>query len=422
MAEDTQRKIMGIINRIVEKSSDGNYIYRGEPECFTESPFDGKVSSSLWRQLQSTFTLHDRVNFDYDAIQESYVKDARQYDEKLHQDDFEAASQLQHVGGKTNLIDFTECHLVALFFACDGAPRKPGRVILLKQTEQMKEKYKIKKPQCPKNRVKAQKSVFVQHSSGIIDEDDIEEICIHRCFKKPILTYLRESEGIYAQKIYNDRHGYITRQENHRKAYSEYGRGLLSRRNNSVLIVEENGRAVDETWRLDTAIEHFSKAIEREPIFSEAYQARAQVYRRIGDFDKAIKDYTSAIEIDPDDASAYIERGRTYSNKGCYARAIENFNRAIEIDPDDASAYVGRGDAYSDKGCYARAIENFNRAIEIDPDDASAYVGRGEAYFNTGCYARAEQDYIRAIELGYPFDYVRSLRDHLLEAQARLNQ
>ena len=80
--------------------------------------------------------------------------------EELHQDDFEVASKLQHVGGNTNLIDFTKCYLVALFFACDGAPRKPGRVILLKQTEQIRDKYQIKKPRCPKHRITAQKSVI----------------------------------------------------------------------------------------------------------------------------------------------------------------------------------------------------------------------------------------------------------------------
>ena len=68
--------VRNIISDIEEKAADGNYIYRGEPGCYAQSPFNGKVSSSLWRQLQSTFTLHDRVNFDYDVIQESYLRDA----------------------------------------------------------------------------------------------------------------------------------------------------------------------------------------------------------------------------------------------------------------------------------------------------------------------------------------------------------
>ena len=370
MAKDIQCEVRNIISEIVEKAADGNYIYRGEPGGYAQSPFDGKVSSSLWRQLQSTFTLHDRINFDYDVIQESYLRDARQYGGDLYQDDFELASQLQHLGGNTNLIDFTTDYLVALFFACDGAHDKPGRVILLKQTEQIRNKYKIKEPRDPINRVIAQKSMFVRPSQGFIEQDEIKTVCVKAELKESILTYLRKYHGIYTQTIYNDLQGYIKHQKNHHKAYSEYGRGQLSRRNNPGRIVSVNGKAVNDNAPAYTAIERYSEAIKLYPDFAEAYYARAQDYLWIDDFDKAIKDYTSVIEIDPDYASAYVGRGQAYSSKGCYARAIENFNRAIEIDPDYASAYVKRGLIYSNKGCYARAIEDFNRAIQLGDNNA----------------------------------------------------
>ena len=334
MTKDIQREIMGIINEIKEKSSDGSYIYRGEPECHTQSPFDGKVSSSLWRQFQcrSTFASYDRADFDYDTLQGAYLRDARQYDEDLHQDDFEVASELQHVGGNTNLIDFTKSYLVALFFACDGAHCKPGRVILLKQTEQIKNKYQIKEPQCPRKRITAQKSVFVQHPSGVIEKDDIEEIiCIRPSFKQPILTYLRERHCIYTQKIYNDLQGYIKHQKIHHDAYSEYGRGVLSLRHYATRIVSINGKAVDEDYRVHVAIKHYSRATELYPDFIEAYYDRAQAYFWIDDFDKAIKDYTSVIELDPDYASAYFRRGEAYSKTGCDARAAQDFIRATEL-------------------------------------------------------------------------------------------
>ena len=248
------------------------------------------------------------------------MRDARRYDEDLPQDDFDLASKLQHVGGNTNLIDFTKCYLVALFFACDGAPRKPGRVILLKQTEQIRNKYQIKKPQCPKHRVTAQKSVFVQHKSGIIEEDDIEEmICIRPSFKQPILTYLREKECIYTQKIYNDLQGYIKHQEIHHNAYSEYGRG--------VLCYSHSATNTD----VHTAIEHFSNAIELYPDFEEAHRWRANLYLRTDNFDKAIKDYTRLIELDPDCASAYFRRGEAYSKTARDARAKQDLIRAIEL-------------------------------------------------------------------------------------------
>ena len=364
MAKDIQCEVRNIISEIVEKAADGNYIYRGEPECYTQ------VSSSLWRQLQSTFTLHDGVNFDYNVIQESYLKDARQYRGDLYRDDFELASQLQHLGGSTNLIDFTADYLVALFFACDGAHDKPGRVILFERAEDKSSRYKIKVPQHPINRITAQKSIFVRSSQGFLEQDEIKTVCVKAELKESILTYLRKHHGIYTQTIYNDLQGYIKHQKNHHKAYIEYGRGQLSRRNNAVRIVSVNGKAINDNAPVYTAIEHYSRAIELYPDFIEAYLARAQVYFWIDDFDKAIKDYTSVIEIDPDYASAYVGRGQAYSNKGCYARAIDDFSRAIEIDPDYASAYVGRGCVYLKKDCDARAKEDFSRAIELGDNSA----------------------------------------------------
>ena len=60
-------------------------------------------------------------------------------------DDSEILAELQHHGGKTNLIDFTTDYLVALFFACDGNRDKPGRVILLKNEPDESNDYTVKR-------------------------------------------------------------------------------------------------------------------------------------------------------------------------------------------------------------------------------------------------------------------------------------
>ena len=363
MAKDIQCEVRNIISEIEEKAADGNYIYRGEPGGYEQPSFDGKVSSSLWRQFRLAFKNREAFENkrDFNKLQESYLRNARRYDKGGCQDDFEFASQLQHLGGKTNLIDFTRCHLVALFFACDGAHKKPGRVILFELTDDKRSRYKIKPPLRPAHRVEAQKSVFVQHPNGVIEEDDIEEIiCIEPSFKEPILTYLREEEGIYTQEIYNDLQGYIKHQKNHHDAYSVYRQGELARLSFSIGITSIDGIAL-----ADVAIKRLNKAIELDPLFVEAYFERAHVYWSKDNFDKAIEDFTSAIDLNPDHALTHFQRGKVYRCKGCYDRAIEDFNRAIKFDPDDAFVYAERGLAYFDNGCYDRAIKDFNRAIEL---------------------------------------------------------
>ena len=61
------------------------------------------------------------------------VEEAKGYTDII--DEHEILSELQHFGGKTNLIDFTAEYLIALFFACDGAMEEDGRVIVLKNSE-----------------------------------------------------------------------------------------------------------------------------------------------------------------------------------------------------------------------------------------------------------------------------------------------
>ena len=138
------------IAEIVKKSADGDYIYRGESECYDE------VSSTLYRvvphNLEPGRLLSEGVRVSeevrVDIVQNGILEEAKRYlgqtgginDAK----DIEVLTELQHFGGKTNLIDFTEDYLIALFFACDGSHEKAGRVILLKRESA---NYDIREPQ-----------------------------------------------------------------------------------------------------------------------------------------------------------------------------------------------------------------------------------------------------------------------------------
>ena len=70
------------------------------------------------------------------------------------------------------------------------------------------------------------------------------------------------------------------------------------------------------------AIFHFSKAIEIDPKFFDAYNNRGKAYHSRGDFNKAISDYNKAIEIDLRFTDAYNNRGNAHAGKGQYEQAI----------------------------------------------------------------------------------------------------
>ena len=130
--------VRDIIREIEEKSSLGDYIYRGEPERHEESPYYGKICSSLYRQ----YARIEADEFDIEVVQEEILADAKAYSHDTD-DPFEILTKLQHHGGKTNLIDFTTDYLIALFFACDRSDslKEDGRLILFKKTRSEKTKF-----------------------------------------------------------------------------------------------------------------------------------------------------------------------------------------------------------------------------------------------------------------------------------------
>ena len=190
ISNDKPCTVQDIIRTIEAKSADGDCIFRGEPEC------NEKVSSNLWRELEFVQVEYSDIK----EIQAEIVEAAKAYTDKT--DDFEILTDIQHYGGKTNQIDFATHYDVALFFACYGSPGEDGRVIILQKTEEVKDM--LGYPKEPKQRVRAQKSIFVDPPKGYI-EQKYEVIRIPKDLKLLMLQHLRENPPHISPKtIYND--------------------------------------------------------------------------------------------------------------------------------------------------------------------------------------------------------------------------
>lgn len=398
-------QIRAKIREIEEKSADGDYIYRGEPECHQEHPHCGKVSSSLWREYGI-----EKDDFYIEIIQKEMLNDAKKHTGHLPQNfrsdfatflnlaekdteeiiNFEILTEIQHYGGKTNLIDFTTDSFIALFFACDGYHNKDGRVILQK-TEDVKNM--INHPRNPRHRVIAQKSVFIRPPKGFIKPREDELVIIPANLKQLLLQHLRKYHGTSTENIYNDLYGFIRNQGVHGGAYTQFYRGFACQDKGDKAITFEVKQK-----EYGKSIEHYTKAIELKPDFLEAYNNRGNAHCEMDEPNLAIEDFNKAIALKSDDAEAYNNRGTAYKNKGNYDRAIMDYNMAIQLKPNLAQAYDNRGNAYINKGNYDRAITDFNTAIEMNPSAAGTYNNRGMAYSDKGLIDRAIEDYNTAIE------------------------
>ena len=362
--------IQELLLEIIEYSSKGDYIFRGEPKCYP------KISSTLYRQYEEEInTEHFSVEF----AQKEMLEDVKKY--TAFADETDILTELQHFGGNTNLIDFTTDYLIALFFACDSSFDEDGRVILLSKTSGY---YLIELPKKNQNnRVISQKSTFVRSQTGLIDDNHVEIVSIPSKFKREAMGYLKKHHGITTETIYNDLLGYIQNQERHHTAYAESYIGFT----------------YAQKGEYENAISHFDETIRLNPNVISAYKNRGTAKAKLGRHEEAIADYDNSLGLRPRDAEAYYNRGISLFELGRTEAAIDDFSEAISIDPDHFKAYGNRGTAKTKLSQYAEAVSDFDEAIRINSEDATLFFKRGLAREGCRQLEEAIADFDRAIRM-----------------------
>ena len=193
----------------------------------------------------------------------------------------------------------------------------------------------------------------------------------------------------------------------------------------------EQGNTYLEQDEYYEAIAEYTKAIELNPNFAEAYANRALASFSQKEYSLAagneygfvIADYEKAIELNPIVninvvlARAYVYRGDYYFEHALsdldYEKAIADYTMAMKIDslikcrrPHDI--YVDMAEDSLTRQKYDEAITYLTKAMELDPQNteyyntrlAEAYHGRGVNYYEYSTdREKAIADYTKAIEL-----------------------
>ena len=247
-------------------SSQGGYIFRGESECYAS------ISSSLYRELYEI----DIEHFDIMEAQRRQLEHARQFIKET--EDLKVLAEIQHRGGKTNLIDFTTDLNIALFFACRFSGDSDGRVILLPQQEWPD--YTITRAVQPSAMADAQKSMFVIPRNGYIDDLDVIVVPVPRELKVDILQHLKNTYGITIGTVYNDISGFIRHQKEFRDHEAEFYAGQRTLREHDF----------------DKALAHLTIYLEHPATLwrrSQAYYLRGIAHLNMGRLSEAIEDFKS---------------------------------------------------------------------------------------------------------------------------------
>ena len=160
----------------------------------------------------------------------------------------------------------------------------------------------------------------------------------------------------------------------------------------------ERGLEKDSNNNYEGAIIDFTKAIEIDKEFIDAYRNRASVKCLLGDYEGAIEDYSKIIEINSEDIDAYEDRGRTKYSLKNYIGAIEDFDKIIKIDS-ETKIYSLRGKMKRYLLDYDEAMLDYDIAVTKFPNDFGCVFGRGELNYEMANYHSAIEDFNKCIEL-----------------------
>jgi len=160
---------------------------------------------------------------------------------------------------------------------------------------------------------------------------------------------------------------------------------------NKATVFFNNGNKLMDSGKNNEAIEQFTKAIEFNPRYNDAYCNRGVVYKKNGDLDKAIADYMAALRLNDDDAETYYNLGRAYMEQKDIDRAILYFTKSIASrsfyklgNPQKAEIYINRGilkyneaqthnyHDYNHRGGVLKGLLDWIDAIKIDPNNSEA--------------------------------------------------
>ena len=131
--------------------------------------------------------------------EETLLREASEY--ANYEDRDQLIAECQHTGIRMNVIDFTTCAKVALWFAC--APTGGNGRIRVVERKQVRGR--IIEPVQRHPRIKAQRGVLVYEETGVMEEEEVSEtIVIRKEDKSGILDILRSDYGIEGRNLFPD--------------------------------------------------------------------------------------------------------------------------------------------------------------------------------------------------------------------------
>ncbi|MCK9401029.1 MAG: tetratricopeptide repeat protein [Bacteroidales bacterium] len=153
--------------------------------------------------------------------------------------------------------------------------------------------------------------------------------------------------------------------------------------------------------KYNEAYNSFTKAIEQDTTYGQAYFMRAQVLGLLNaSKDSICENLSKADELGYKEAKEVMEKYCKVIPSEEFNRLKLNFDEFIRKNPDRFEGYYDRANLYFDAGNFQNAIIDYNKAIE-KKEYPVAYYNRGLCYIKLGMKDDGCKDIRKSVELGY---------------------
>ena len=159
------------------------------------------------------------------------------------------------------------------------------------------------------------------------------------------------------------------------------------------------GNSYMEVGDTDKAFEVLLRAIQINPLLSEANMNLGNVYLKKKMPLQAVEQYEKALTIIGNDAKAMNNLASAYMQLGDYPKAESYYRTALSLDPEYVDVYRNLANAMQMQGRYEDAISQLKAAVVLNPDDVNSFLLLGQICRQTKQFPDAEKYLLRALAL-----------------------
>ena len=210
----------------------------------------------------------------------------------------------------------------------------------------------------------------------------------------------------------------LRKQARYEDAVEAY-RTVLKRDSRYALAYAGLGDALYQLQRYEAAVDALSMAVEIQPglpFAGKLYVLMGRAARALGLLDSAEEHFRRAMAIEPDEAAALLDLAGVLRTQGRRDEADALMNRARELRPGDSAHLQNIAEALRKEQRYDEALAAYREVLAISPGFALAHAGMGDTLFRMERYEESLDAIAQALSSQPDLNVAGSL--HSLAGQA----